>query len=97
MLGFYVVFSFNHMLDSYFYGVGRTDLMLYQSLFVSIFYYGSAFLLYRAGLFIPDLQQIALLFGGGILIDLLLTLWQFKRSGYFVVARQKASDLPSTS
>ena len=28
MLGFYVVFAFNHMLDSYFYGVGRTDLML---------------------------------------------------------------------
>lgn len=97
MLGFYVVFAFNHMLDSYFYGVGRTDLMLYQSLFVSILYYGSAFLLYRAGLFIPDLQQIALLFGGGILIDSVVTLWQFKRSGYFVVARQKASDLPSTS
>lgn len=90
MLGFYVVFAFNHMLDSYFYGVGRTDLMLYQSLFVSICYYGSAFIFYRVGFFEPDLQQIAFLFGGGILIDSILTLWQFKRSGYFVVARQNA-------
>jgi hypothetical protein len=88
MLGFYIVFAFNHMLDSYFYGVGRTDLMLYQSLFVSIFYYGSAFVAYRTGLFVPNLEQIALLFGGGILIDSLVTLWQFKRSGYFRKAQQ---------
>jgi Na+-driven multidrug efflux pump len=90
MLGFYVVFAFNHILDSYFYGVGRTDLMLYQSLFVSICYYGSAFIFYRVGLFDPDLRQVALLFGGGILIDSVVTLWQFKRSGYFVFARQNA-------
>lgn len=88
MLGFYIVFAFNHMLDSYFYGVGRTDLMLYQSLFVSIVYYGSAFVAYRTGIFVPDLEQIALLFGGGIVLDSLVTLWQFKRNGYFEMARQ---------
>lgn len=88
MLGFYIVFAFNHMLDSYFYGVGRTDLMLYQSLFVSIVYYGSAFVAYRMGVFVPDLQLIALLFGGGIVIDSLITLWQFERSRYFQMARQ---------
>jgi uncharacterized membrane protein YoaK (UPF0700 family) len=88
MLGFYIVFAFNHMLDSYFYGVGRTDLMLYQSLFVSIVYYGSAFVAYRMGVFVPDLQLIALLFGGGIVIDSLVTLWQFNRSGYFQLAHQ---------
>lgn len=32
MLGFYVVFAFNNIIDSYFYEVGRTDLLLYQSL-----------------------------------------------------------------
>jgi len=83
MLFFYVVFAFNHMLDSYFYGVGRTDLMLYQSLFVSIFYYGVAFVAYWVGYFVPDLQSIALLFGGGIVVDSVVTLWQFKRHGYF--------------
>ena len=87
MLAFYIVFAFNHILDSYFYGVGRTDLMLYQSLFVSIVYYGAAFLAYRSGSFIPDLQKIALLFGGGILIDSLVTARQFWRSGYFRIAQ----------
>lgn len=83
MLFFYVVFAFNHVLDSYFYGVGRTDLMLYQSLFVSIFYYGIAFVAYQTGYFVPSLQGIALLFGGGIVIDSVVTLWQFRRHGYF--------------
>lgn len=83
MLFFYVVFAFNHVLDSYFYGIGRTDLMLYQSLFVSIFYYGTAFVAYQVGYFVPDLQSIALLFGGGIVIDSIVTLWQFRRHGYF--------------
>jgi hypothetical protein len=92
MLGFYIVFAFNHMLDSYFYGVGRTDLMLYQSLFVSIVYYGSAFVAYRTGVFAPDLQQIALLFGGGIVLDSCVTLWQFKRTGYFQMARRPVAE-----
>lgn len=90
MLLFYAVFALNHVLDSYFYGIGRTDLMLYQSLFVSIVYYGSAFLAYRAGYFVPDLQGIAFLFGGGILIDSIVTFWQFRCHGYF--QRAAASD-----
>lgn len=97
MLFFYVVFAFNHMLDSYFYGVGRTDLMLYQSLFVSTVYYGSAFLAFQTGYFVPDLRGIALLFGGGILIDSIVTLWQFKRHGYFQRAGQGPEPQAPTS
>lgn len=82
-LGFYVVFALNHVLDSYLYGMGRTDLMLYQSLFVSVIYYGGAFVAYLAGEFVPDLNKIAFLFGGGIAMDSLVTLWQFWRAGYF--------------
>jgi hypothetical protein len=83
LLGFYIVFAFNHILDSYLYGVGRTDLMLYQSLIVSLVYYGGAFMAYRTGSFVPDLNSIALLFGGGIVLDSAVTLWQFWRAGYF--------------
>lgn len=86
MLIFYIAFAYNHVLDSYLYGMGRTDLMLYQSLFVSVFYYGSAFVAYRIGVFAPDLTQIALLFGGGILVDSALTLFQFHRARYFKTA-----------
>ncbi|OOY26524.1 hypothetical protein BMI90_17605 [Thioclava sp. L04-15] len=87
MLGFYIIFALNHVLDSYFYGMGRTDLMLYQSLFVSVVYYGAAFLAYLGGIFEPDLQAVALLFGGGILIDSAVTLGQFWRVGYFERSR----------
>lgn len=88
LLVFYVIFALNHVLDSYFYGMGRTDLMLYQSLFVSVVYYGAAFLAYLSGSFVPDLRGIALLFGGGIFIDSAVTLWQFWRSGYFGISAQ---------
>jgi Na+-driven multidrug efflux pump len=97
MLVFYIVFSFNHLLDNYFYGVGRTDLMLYQSLFVSIVYYGAAFTSYQLGYFTPDLQSIAILFGGGIIIDSLVTVWQFSRHGYFERARQHHTRSTRTS
>ena len=89
MLGFYVVFALNHIPDSYLYGMGRTDLMLYQSLFVCIVYDGAALLAYSTGNFIPDLQKIALLFGGGIVVDSALTLWQVQKAGYFRQAREQ--------
>ncbi len=73
LIGFYVVFAFNNIVDSFFYGTGRTDLMLYQSLFVNVIYYGVAFVLYQNGYFQPDIYSICLLFGGGIVVDAILT------------------------
>ncbi|QUJ66627.1 multidrug transporter [Photobacterium sp. GJ3] len=73
MVGFYVIFSLNNIIDSYFYGIGRTDLMLYQSLIVNTLFYGTAFVLYQAGLFIPTLERIAMMFGLGITADAIIT------------------------
>lgn len=73
LVGFYIVFSLNNVIDSYFYGIGRTDLMLYQSLLVNSIFYGGAFALYRMGIFIPTLDRIAIMFGLGITIDALIT------------------------
>jgi Na+-driven multidrug efflux pump len=77
MLIFYIVFSFNHVIDSYFYGIGRTDLMLYQSLIVNIFYYGSAFAAYQMGWFVPSLNKIAIMFGIGMTIDAIITAYLY--------------------
>lgn len=74
MIGFYIVFSFNNVIDSYFYGIGRTDLMLYQSLSVNIIFYGAAYWAYKAGLFIPTLDGIAIMFGLGMTFDAIITL-----------------------
>ena len=76
-LPFYIVFAFNNILDSYFYGMERTDLILYQSLVVNCGYYAIAFILYVQGIFVPRLQAIALLFGFGIVLDMLTTIVLF--------------------
>jgi Na+-driven multidrug efflux pump len=70
---FYIIFIFNNICDSAFYGLGRTDYILIQSLIVNIFYYGGAFMLYIKGVFIPSLLSISLLFGIGMAIDFIQT------------------------
>ena len=77
MLGFYVVFALNNVIDSYFYGIGRTDLMLYQSLIVNTVFYGSAYFAYLQAWFIPQLDTIAIMFGLGILFDSMITFFMY--------------------
>ncbi|MCG8563692.1 MAG: hypothetical protein MI747_01270 [Desulfobacterales bacterium] len=72
-LGFYVAFAFNHVIDSIFYGLGRTDLMLVQSMVINSLYYGGAYLAYVTAHFDPTLMGITMLFGGGIAMDSLVT------------------------
>lgn len=70
---FYIVFAYNNVIDSIFYGIGRTDLMLVQSLATNLFFYAGAYTLYLRGIFIPSLSGIAILFGLGIVFDSLIT------------------------
>jgi hypothetical protein len=86
MLAFFIVFSFNNILDSYLYGMGRIDLIVAQALLVNVLYYGGAFVLYQSDIFQPTLTKIALLFGFGIVADSLVTVVQFWRFGYFKIA-----------
>ncbi|WP_102472351.1 MATE family Na+-driven efflux transporter [Vibrio breoganii] len=86
MVGFYVIFALNNVIDSYFYGIGRTDLMLYQSLAVNTLFYGSAFVLYQFGWFVPTLDRVAIMFGLGITFDALLT-W-----GLYAMLRKQQSE-----
>lgn len=78
-VGFYVLFAFNNVADSVFYGRGRTDLMLYQSLIVNTVFYGAVFLFYQVGLFVPTLTKITLMFGVGIGLDSVITFAMFIR------------------
>ncbi len=72
-LPFYIVFSYNNIIDSLFYAIGRTDLMLIQSLIVNILYYGCMALLYAFGIFTVTLMSIIVMFGVGIVLDALIT------------------------
>jgi Na+-driven multidrug efflux pump len=70
---FYLTFIFNRICDSTFYGVGRTDYMLIQSICIDVFYYGIAFILYLNNIFIPTLFSISMLFGIGMTLDFIPT------------------------
>jgi hypothetical protein len=70
---FYITFIFNHICDSTFYGIGRTDYMLIQSICIDVVYYGVAFILYLNGIFVPSLLSISLLFGIGMATDFIPT------------------------
>jgi Na+-driven multidrug efflux pump len=78
-LAFYIVFALNNVVDSIFYGRGRTDLMLYQSLIVNVIFYGAAFILYSMEIFVPNLTRIAVMFGLGILFDSIITFVMYAR------------------
>lgn len=72
-LVFYITFAYNGILDSTFYGVGKTNYMLYQSLCIDVFYYGIAFILYITKRFTPTLFTISLMFGIGMILDFIPT------------------------
>lgn len=74
---FYIIFAYNNIMDSTFYGVGRTDYMLYQSLIVNIIFYGGAFIFFTIGIFEPTLNGIALMFGLGMAFDFIPTLYLY--------------------
>lgn len=63
LLGFYVVFAFQNIIHAVFFGLGKTNYLLVQSVVTNAVYYGGAFLLYRADIWVPTLNGIALLFG----------------------------------
>lgn len=68
--GFYITFLFNSCIcDSTFYGLGKTNYMLIQSLCIDGLYYGIMFILYLTGVFVPTLLGIALMFGIGMTLD----------------------------
>ena len=69
LLGFYVLFAFQNIFDATFYGLGKTNYMLFESVVTNTIYYGTAFILYVTGAWTPTLIGIALLFGIGNAFD----------------------------
>lgn len=72
---FYITFLFNSCIfDSTFYGLGKTKYMLIQSICIDGLYYGIMFILYIAGVFVPTLLGICLMFGVGMALDFIPTM-----------------------
>ncbi len=76
-VGFYVLFAYNNVIDSIFYGIGKTKYMLFQSVIIKSVFYGTLFVLYVTGVYQPTLMLIAIMFAAGIAFDSLLTYGMF--------------------
>ena len=89
LVGFYVLYAFQNVFDSIFYGLGKTNYMLFESVVTNTVYYGIAFLLYLTGMWTPSLIGIALLFGIGNAFDSLVSLGTFA----FLLKKEKINIL----
>lgn len=79
-IAFYITFLFNSCIfDSTFYGVGKTKYMLFQSICIDGLYYGILFILYLTGVFVPTLLGICLMFGIGMALDFIPTMFLYLR------------------
>lgn len=74
LLGFYVLYAFQNVFDATFYGLGKTQYMIFESIVTNSLYYGGAFVLYITGVWVPTLTGIALLFGIGVAFDSVVSL-----------------------
>ncbi|MBO5479889.1 MAG: multidrug transporter [Clostridia bacterium] len=89
LLGFYMLYAFQNVFDSTFYGLGKTNYMLFESVVTNTIYYGGAFILYLCGAWQPTLIGIALLFGIGNAFDAIVSLVAY----LFLLRKKKISIL----
>ena len=71
----YILLALNLVTDSIFYGVGKTQYQAYQAILTNGTVYVLAFVAYLTGFWTPTFNSILILFGIGILVDSLLTVY----------------------
>ena len=82
LFGFYVLYAFQNVFDCTFYGRGKTNYMLFESVVTNSIYYGAFFVLYLTGIWTPTLIGIALMFGCGNAFDTVVSgiaYWHFRK------------------
>ena len=50
LFSFYILFAIQNVFDSTFYGLGKTNYMLFESIVDNVVYYGIAFILYKCNI-----------------------------------------------
>ena len=82
LFAFYILFAFQNVFDATFYGTGRTEYMLFESIVTNTVYYGGFFIAYLCGAWTPTLIGIALMFGLGNAFDSVVSgvaYWWFRK------------------
>ena len=84
----YILFALNMVTDSIFYGVGKTQYQAYQAIITNGTVYVIAFILYLTEVWTPTFTSIMILFGIGIVVDSILTVYYELR----VLGKHKIAD-----
>jgi Na+-driven multidrug efflux pump len=71
----YILLALNMVTDSIFYGVGKTQYQAYQAIITNGTVYVLAFIAYLTGFWTPTFTSIVILFGTGIIVDSILTMY----------------------
>ena len=71
----YILLALNLVTDSIFYGVGKTQYQAYQAIITNGTVYVVDFAAYLTGVWLPTFNSIMILFGIGILVDSILTVF----------------------
>jgi len=71
----YILLALNLVTDSIFYGVGKTQYQAYQAIITNGTVYVVAFVAYLTNLWTPTFNSILILFGIGIVVDSVLTVY----------------------
>lgn len=71
----YILLALNMVTDSIFYGVGKTQYQAYQAIITNGTVYVLAFIAYLKGFWTPTFTSIMILFGIGIIVDSILTIY----------------------
>jgi Na+-driven multidrug efflux pump len=71
----YILLALNLVTDSIFYGVGKTRYMAYQAILTNGTAYVIAFMAYLTDVWTPTFTSIIVLFGIGIVVDSILTIY----------------------
>lgn len=87
----YVLFAFNTVMDSVFYGTGQTKYLAYQSIITNGTVYLAAFLLYVSGIWDVTFEGVMTLFALGILIDSFLTAFFLLKALYVDAPDRRAA------
>lgn len=71
----YMLLALNLVTDSIFYGIGKTQYQAYQAIITNGIVYVIAFIAYLTGYWTPTFTSIMILFGIGIVVDSILTVF----------------------
>lgn len=73
LFAFYVLYAIQNIFDATFYGRGKTNYMLFESVVTNSIFYGGYFIAYVTGLWTPTLIGIAIMFGLGNAFDTIVS------------------------